>query len=150
MITEKLETLLKPSIDALGYELVAIEMTNTGGGEVLRIYIDQDTGITVDDCARVSRQVSAVLEVEDPVSGAYALEVSSPGLDRPLVKPADFKRFEGDQVKIRIYEPVLGRRNFTGKLVAAENEFVVVEVDNEQYELPYLNIDKARRVPEFS
>ena len=150
MITEKLETLLKPSIDALGYELVAIEMTNTGGGEVLRIYIDQDSGITVDDCARVSRQVSAVLEVEDPVSGAYALEVSSPGLDRPLVKPADFKRFEGDQVKIRIYEPVLGRRNFTGKLVAAENEFVVVEVDNEQYELPYLNIDKARRVPEFS
>lgn len=150
MITEKLEVLLKPSIDALGYELVAIEMVGTGGGEVLRIYIDQDSGITVDDCARVSRQVSAVLEVEDPVSGGYALEVSSPGLDRPLVKPADFKRFEGDQVKIRIYEPVLGRRNFTGKLVAAENEFVVVEVDNEQYELPYLNIDKARRVPEFS
>lgn len=150
MITERLEELLKPSINALGYELVTIELAGSGGGEVLRIYIDQTDGITVDDCARVSHQVSAVLEVEDPASAAYTLEVSSPGLDRPLVKPDDFKRYVGDKVRVRIYEPVLGRKNFTGKLVSAEKEFVVVEVDNEQYELPYQNIDKARCVPEFS
>jgi ribosome maturation factor RimP len=150
MITERLEDLLKPSINALGYELVTIELTGSGGGEILRIYIDQAAGITVDDCAKVSRQVSAVLEVEDPRAGAYTLEVSSPGLDRPLVKPDDFKRYVGEVIKVRIFEPVLGRKNFTGKLVSVVDEFVVVEVDNEQYELSFQNIDKARCVPDFS
>ena len=149
MITERLEDLLKPSITALGYEMVAIELIGSGGGEILRIYIDHPDGITVEDCARVSRQVSAVLEVEDPVSGAYTLEVSSPGLDRPLVKLEDFKQHVGELAKIRIHEPVLGRKNFTGKLISVDKELVVVEVDNEQYELPYSDIDKARLVPEF-
>lgn len=150
MITERLEDLLKPSINALGYELVTIELTGSGGGEILRIYIDQDDGITVNDCAKVSRQVSAVLEVEDPAASAYTLEVSSPGLDRPLVKPDDFQRYVGEKIRARVYEAVLGRKNFTGKLVSADDELVVIEVDNEQYELAYQNIDKARCVPDFS
>jgi len=146
MITQRIEELLKPSINALGYELVALELD----AKVLRIYIDQAAGITVDDCARVSRQVSAVLDVEDPVAGAYTLEVSSPGLDRPLVKVDDFKRHVGEKIRVRTHEAVLGRKNFTGELVSAENELIVVEVDNEQYELAYSNIAKARCVPEFS
>lgn len=149
MITERLEELLKPSINTLGYEMVAIELVGSSGGEILRIYIDQESGITVEDCARVSRQVSAILEVEDPASSALTLEVSSPGLDRPLVKPDDFERFVGERIRVRIYEAILGRKNFTGTLVSAEKEMIVVEVDNEQYELPYQNIDKARCVPEF-
>ena len=141
--------LLEPSITALGYELVAVELAGNGSDRVLRVYIDHADGITVDDCADVSRQVSAVLDVEDPISGTYILEVSSPGLDRPLVKIEDFERFKGSLVKLRTREAVLGRKNFTGLLSEAAGNNVVVEVDGEPYEIGFANIEKARLVPDL-
>jgi ribosome maturation factor RimP len=145
----RLEALLEPSITALGYELVLVELTGTGRNTVLRLYIDSPDGISVGDCARVSEQVSAVLDVEDPIRGEYTLEVSSPGLDRPLAKRADFERFKGETIKVRMRDAVLGRKNFTGRLLAVENDFVVVEVDKETFDLPFSGIERARLVPRF-
>lgn len=147
MESPELRGILQPGVAALGYELVAIELAGNGSDRILRVYIDHPDGITVEDCAKVSRQVSAVLDVEDPISGAYVLEVSSPGLDRPLVRAADFERFTGSLVKVRTREAVLGRKNFTGLLSEASGDNVVVEVDGEPYEIDLANIDQARLVP---
>src|SRR5690348_9661657 len=99
---ERLLGLLEPAVEALGFELVELEFHGQGGGSLLRLYIDKAAGVTVDDCEQVSRQVSAVLDVEDPLPGAYTLEVSSPGLDRPLRKQADYARFAGRQAKLEL------------------------------------------------
>lgn len=147
--TAALQELLEPSVIALGYDFVAAELTGDGSQTILRIYIDLPGGITVRDCEKVSRQVSAVLDVEDPISGEYTLEVSSPGVDRPLVKREDFERFTGEGVKIHTGEAVLGRRNFTGRLQGVEQDLILVEVDNEIYELKLENIERARLVPNF-
>lgn len=145
----RLEALLEPGISALGYELVLVELSGTGRGTILRLYIDSPDGISVGDCARVSEQVSAVLDVEDPIRGEYTLEVSSPGLDRPLAKRADFERFKGETVKVRMRDAVLGRKNFTGRLVSVEGDSVVVEMDKETFDLPFSGIERARLVPRF-
>ena len=113
------------------------------------MYIDGPAGVNVDDCARVSRQLSALLDVEDPLPGHYTLEVSSPGLDRPLVKPEDFKRFVGETIKVKMHEPVQGRKNFSGRLVDVAADHVVVEVDEEHYDLAFEGMDRARLVPRF-
>lgn len=144
-----LRTLIEPAVQALKYELVDVELSGGAGQAVLRIYIDSADGINVDDCAKVSRQVSALLDVEDPIPGHYTLEVSSPGLDRPLVTHADFVRFTGALIKAKVTQPILGRRNFTGRLVEVDGDRVVVEVDNESYDLTLSNIEKARLVPEL-
>ena len=142
---ETLLKLLEPAIEALGYELVELEFPP----HLLRIYIDREGGITVDDCEVVSRQVSAVLDVEDPIPGAYTLEVSSPGLDRPLRKEADFVRFAGERAKVELALPKDGRRRFTGILKGCEAGEVLIEVDGVEHRLPLVDIDKARLVPEF-
>ncbi len=147
--TSTLQELLEPGVIALGYDFVAVELTGDGSQTILRVYIELPGGITVDDCAKVSHQVSAILDVEDPISGEYTLEVSSPGLDRPLVKSEDYERFAGEEVKIHTSEAVLGRRNFTGRLQGVEKDLVLVEVDNEIYEIDLGNIDRARLVPKF-
>lgn len=144
-----LRSMLEPGIRALGYELVEVEFAAAGGQNVLRVYIDHPNGITVDDCATVSRQVSALLDVEDPIPEAYVLEVSSPGLDRPLVKREDFERYAGETVKVRMLEAVLGRKNFKGMLVGVEGEAVLVDVDQERYRLPIARIERARLVPRW-
>jgi ribosome maturation factor RimP len=144
-----LRVLLEPAIEAMGFELVDTEFSGSGRQAVLRIYIDNPKGVTVDDCAQVSRQVSAILDVEDPIPGQYMLEVSSPGLDRPLVKREDFRRFAGELVKIRMSVAVLGRRNFTGHLAGIEGDTVILEMDKESFDLPFGNIEKARLVPQF-
>jgi len=149
MHSPEISGLLEPSVTALGFELVSVELVGSGNDRILRVYIDHPDGITVDNCADVSRQVSAVLDVEDPVPGAYVLEVSSPGLDRPLVKQADFERFAGSLVKVRTREPVLGRKNFTGLLSEVAGDNVVVEVDGEPYEISLANIERARLVPDL-
>jgi len=145
-----LQKLLAPTVEALGYEFVGAELSGVGHGTVLRVYIDQPDGITLDDCEQVSRQLSAMLDVEDPIAGSYTLEVSSPGLDRPLLKLDDFQRFSGEEVKIKLVKPVLGRRNFTGRLLGTEGETILVEVDNETYDLALDNVAKARLVPKFN
>lgn len=143
-----IETLLTPGAQALGYEIVAVEMSG-GDTSIVRIYIDAEGGVNVEDCAKASRQFSAILDVEDPISNRYNLEVSSPGMDRPLAKPEHFKSVVGEQVKIKMATLINGRRRFTGELIEATDEFAVVEVDGEQSELPYSEMDKARLVPVY-
>lgn len=147
--TSTLQDLLEPGVTALGYDLVGVELTGDGSQTILRVYIELPGGISVEDCAKVSHQVSAILEVEDPIPGEYTLEVSSPGLDRPLFKRKDFERFAGEDVKIYTAEAVLGRRNFTGRLQGLDQDLVLVEVDNEIYEINLRNIERARLVPKF-
>ncbi len=144
----KIESLLLPGAQALGYEIVAVEMAG-GDSSIVRIYIDQPNGVTVDDCAKASRQFSAIMDVEDPISSRYTLEVSSPGMDRPLAKPAHFQDVIGQDVKIKMAVLVNGRRRFSGELIAANDEFAVVEVDGEQSELFYNDMDRARLVPVY-
>ena len=145
----KVQQLIEPVVEGLGYECVGIEFISQGKNSVLRIYIDTADGVVVEDCEKVSRQVSSVLDVEDPISGHYRLEVSSPGLDRPLFKEAHFTRFQGSVVKLKLAVPVLGRRNFTGTLVEKQGDLVIVEVDGEEFEIPFDDIDQARLVPQF-
>ena len=143
-----IEDLLVPGAETLGYELVAVELSG-GDTSIVRVYIDTPKGITVDDCTKASRQFSAILDVEDPISNKYTLEVSSPGMDRPLAKPVHFKAVVGQDVKIKMATLVNGRRRFTGELVEATDEFAVVEVDGEQSELPYSDMDRERLIPVY-
>jgi len=142
-----LQQLIQPAINALGYELLGIEYAPQGRGSLLRIYIDSPQGVGVDDCQRVSHQVSGVLDVEDPIQGRYTLEVSSPGLDRPLFSAQDFARFSGQSAKVRLTMPVNGQRNFTGVLQGVRDGQVLIEQDGVQVALPLNDIDKARLVP---
>jgi ribosome maturation factor RimP len=144
-----LRRLLEPGVKALGFELVDVELAGQGHRNTLRVYIDGPRGVTVDDCADVSRQLSAILDVEDPIPGSYALEVSSPGLDRPLVTAEDFRRFRGEEVKLKTTDAISGRRNFKGRLVEANDDGIVIEVDGQRFELAYGGIERARLVPRF-
>lgn len=148
-IQERLTELFEPVIASLGCELWGIEYMAQGRRALLRIYIDKEEGIGVEDCERVSRQVSSVLDVEDPIQSEYTLEVSSPGMDRPLFKLKHYQANIGERVAVRLRLPFEGRRKFTGLLKGIENEEVVLEVDNEEYILPYELIDKANIVPQF-
>jgi len=143
-----IEELLLPGAEALGLELVAVELSG-GDTSIVRIYIDTPNGVTVEDCAKASRQFSAILDVEDPISNKYTLEVSSPGMDRPLAKLQHFQAVVGQDVKIKMTTLVNGRRRFTGELIEATEEFAVVEVDGEQSELPYSDMDRARVIPVY-
>ena len=143
-----IDELLQPGAETLGYELVAVELSG-GDTSIVRVYIDSPNGVTVTDCSKASRQFSAILDVADPIANRYTLEVSSPGMDRPLAKPEHFKKVVGSDVKIKMTVLVDGRRRFTGKLVEANDEFAVVEVDGEQTELFYDEMDRARLVPVY-
>ena len=144
----ELAELLEPTVERLGYELADVEARLGGKGGLVRITIDKPDGIDLDDCEKVSLAVSALLDVEDPVPGNYNLEVSSPGLDRKLTKPAHFQRFAGETVKVQMRFPIEGRRRFRGTLVSSDDENIVVEVDGESHTLPMATIDTARLVPE--
>ncbi len=143
-----IENVLLSGAEALGYEIVAVELSG-GDSKIVRIYIDAEGGVNVEDCAKASRQFSAILDVEDPISNRYTLEVSSPGMDRPLAKPEHFQAVVGSDVKIKMMSLINGRRRFSGELVEANDEFAVVEVDGEQTELPYSEMDRARLVPVY-
>jgi ribosome maturation factor RimP len=147
VLRDELFRLLDPAVNSLGYELVELEFAPAGSGGVLRLYIDAAPGITLDDCERVSRQVGAVLESEDPIAGHYTLEVSSPGLDRILRTRAHFERFVGSRVKIQLGTPLDGRRRFTGTLLEVRDEGVVVDVDGRPTALGFAQIQRARLVP---
>ncbi|MCO3281620.1 ribosome maturation factor RimP, partial [Pseudomonas aeruginosa] len=140
---EQLQALLAPVVEALGYECWGVEFISQGRHSVLRVYIDRPEGILIDDCEAVSRQVSGILDVEDPISGEYTLEVSSPGMDRPLFTLEQFAKHAGEQVKIRLRSPYEGRRNYQGILRGVEEQDVVVLVDDHEYLLPIDSIDKA-------
>lgn len=145
----RLQDLIEPVVTALGYELVGVVYVPQGRHSLLRVYIDSAVGITLDDCERVSHQVSGVLDVEDPVTGQYQLEVSSPGLDRPLFSVEHFVRFTGRCAKLRLHTPLNGRRNFTGVLSGVRDGQVVIVDDGAEFALPFESIDKAQLVPEI-
>ncbi|WP_455366170.1 ribosome maturation factor RimP [Kaarinaea lacus] len=144
-----IQVLIEPAVAALGYELVGAEYLSQGRHSLLRIYIDSEDGITLDDCERVSHQVSGILDVEDVIHGHYSLEVSSPGLDRPLFTLNHFKRFIGKQAKIKLTTPIDGRKKFNGVILAVDDNRVVLEQDSEEIELPFNTIEKANLVPEI-
>ena len=140
--------MLEPVVERLGYELSDLEVRLGGRDAVVRLFIDQPGGVGLDDCEKVSRAVSALLDVEDPLPGHYALEVSSPGLDRKLTKIEHFQRFTGETVKVQMRFPVAGRRRFRGKLLSSDDENIVVDVDGVAHTLPVATIDSARLVPD--
>ena len=146
---DKLSDMLRPAAEALGYEFLGVEYIGQGKHTILRIYIDHENGINVDDCASVSHQVSGILEVEDPIASQYTLEVSSPGMDRPLFTMAHFSQFVGNEIQVRCHVGVDGRRKFKGKLLSASEEQLVIEVDNQTFELEFGDIDKANLVATF-
>ena len=146
---EQLQALLAPEVEALGYECWGLEYMSQGRHSLLRIYIDHANGVLVEDCEKVSRQVSGVLDVEDPISSEYTLEVSSPGMDRPLFTLEQFAKHAGELVKIKLRSPYEGRRNFQGPLRGVEEQDVVVLVDDHEYLLPIDLIDKANIIPRF-
>jgi ribosome maturation factor RimP len=138
--------LFEPVIDSMGYELVGVEFVGSEHNGILRVYIDKPGGVTIDDCAQVSHQLSALLDVEDPIGHRYSLEVSSPGIDRPLFKLDDYRRFVGLRARIKLATPLQGRRNFTGQLRGVEDDRVLIEVDKELHELPWPDIARAHLV----
>ncbi len=146
---DKLEELLRPGIEALGFELWGVEYQSHAKRSMLRIYIDAEAGISVDDCAKVSHQVSGVLDVEDPITGEYTLEVSSPGMDRPLYRLEQYAEYIGSDINIRLRIAFEGRRKFQGRLVAIEGDEVVIQLDGHEYLLPFEQIDRAQIVPSF-
>jgi ribosome maturation factor RimP len=150
---DALMRLLEPPIEAMGYELVDLEFARDGRGGTLRIFIDRpagdsQTGVTVEDCARVSHAVSEVLELQDPIKGHYTLEVSSPGSDRILRTRAHFERYVGERILAELKLPLDGRRRFIGVLKSLEGGTIVVDVDGEAHSLPLDRIQKARLRPQ--
>jgi ribosome maturation factor RimP len=143
----QLSELLEPTVEALGFELWGLEYLSQGRHTLLRLYIEGENGITVDDCAAVSEQVSGVLDVEDPITGEYTLEVSSPGMDRLLFKLDQYPAYVGETVELRLRRAFEGRRKFRGLLKGIEDEDVVVQVDDHEYLLPHDDIEKARVHP---
>lgn len=138
-----LEDLIAPALAVLGLELLSCQFVSESGRKTLRVLIDAPKGITVDDCGHASQQINAILGAETSLADAYDLEVSSPGLDRPLITLAHYQRFIGSQVKITLRQPLEGRRHFTGQLLAASGEGVQIEVDGKTEVLMLENIEKA-------
>jgi len=145
----QLTEMLEPSVAALGYELVGLEFIRAGEHSTLRIFIDKENGINVEDCAEVSRQVSAVMDVEDPITVAYNLEVSSPGLERPLFKAAHYEQFIGHEVSLVLKMAMGNRRKWKGDIVAVDGELVTLNVDGNEECFALSNISKANLVPKF-
>jgi ribosome maturation factor RimP len=154
----QIEILVLPILDDLGYELVDLQLQQDGKQLALRIFVDKPAGITLDDCVEVSREVSAILEVEDPIRSAYRLEVSSPGLDRPLKKAADFERFVGKKARLKsknLIDPDqrgTTRKTFVGTLLGFEDDNVRLELTDKQggvIAIPLADLDKANLEEEF-
>lgn len=144
-----LNELLQPVVESMGFDFWGLEYLSQGHRSILRIYIDHADGIGVDHCAQVSRQVGSVLDVEDPISHDYVLEVSSPGMDRPLFRLEHYQQSVGEVVELKLRMPFDGRRKFKGTLNGVEGEDIVLHVEDHEYLLPVELIDKAHIVPKF-
>ena len=144
LLRERLIALIEPVLARLGYELVELEYSSGRAHAVVRLYIDREGGVTLDDCTQVSRELSAVFDVEDPIPSAYTLEVSSPGFDRVLRTQAHFGRFVGSRVFVELKEPRAGRRRYTGTLLTVDESGIGLEVDREHVAVAYAEIGKAR------
>lgn len=138
--------LIEPTVTAFGLQLWGIEHIQQGKYSLLRIYIEREEGFTIEDCEQVSRQVSAILDVEEPISGEYTLEVSSPGLDRPLFTAQQFELFTGSEVSVRMRTPVDGRRKFKGLITGVNKNTIAIQVDGSGFDLEHGDIEKANIV----
>lgn len=147
-IEQRVLDLAEPLAATRGLEVVQVQYRREAGGFVLRLFLDRPGGVTIDDCGAFSREFSDLLDVEDPVPGRYALEVSSPGLDRPLARPKDFERFSGHAITLTAAAPVEGRRHFRGTLLGLADGAVRLRVDGREYTLALSNVTKANLVPE--
>ncbi len=148
----RLQEIIEPAVTALGYELVGCQMVQERNQNLLRVYVDGDKGVNLDACAQISRQIAAVLDVEDPIAGRYLLEVSSPGLNRPLFTMEHYQRFVGERIKLRLRLPSAeGQRNYVGTLTAVEGELVKLQPDDRQEPLllKLSDIEKANIVAKF-
>ena len=151
MRDEQINALLAPVVRDLGLELVGIEFSPGHGGSLLRVYVDvAGRPVTIDDCERASREISALLDVNDPVAGRYTLEVSSPGLDRPLFTPDQFARFVGQAVKVNVNLPLDGRRRFHGTIREVDGDRITIEQDGEPVTIVHANVAKARLAPDYA
>lgn len=148
MHDQRLADLLGPTIEALGYELVCIELVRAKSA-IVRIFIDKDGGVDLSDCEKVSTQVSGVMDVEDPISGNYSLEVSSPGLDRPLVTEEHFEKYIGKPAKVQLEKAIGGMRKFSGEITSVKDGVVTFAIDDKVVEVMLEQIARARLVPQF-
>ncbi|BBF10822.1 TPA: ribosome maturation factor RimP [Haemophilus influenzae] len=148
-LEQNLQEMLQDAVEDLGCELWGIECQRVGRFMTVRLFIDKDGGVTVDDCADVSRQVSAILDVEDPIADKYNLEVSSPGLDRPLFTLPQFERYIGQDIAVHLRIPVMERRKWQGKLERIEKDMITLIVDDQEQILVFGNIQKANIVAKF-
>ena len=148
-LEQNLQEMLQGAVEDLGCELWGIECQRAGRFMTVRLFVDKEGGVTVDDCADVSRQVSAILDVEDPIADKYNLEVSSPGLDRPLFTLPQFERYIGQDIAVNLRIPVMERRKWQGKLERIENDMVILIVDGQEQVLVFGNIQKANVVAKF-
>lgn len=146
-LVEKIEDAITPSVTSMGFELVQVKFMDGKKSQTLQIMAERPDGsMTLDDCAMISRQVSAVLDVEDVIPTAYRLEVSSPGIDRPLVKLTDYPKYIGHTVKIETVLPIEGRKRFTGSIKAVQAENIIITVDGKDVTLPFADIQTAKLV----
>ncbi len=143
MMQDELVQLLSPTVTTMGYELWGCEYLSQGKHSLLRIYIDKPDGIGIEDCQEVSHQISALLDVEDPIPGNYSLEISSPGIPRPLFYGWQYQRYIGQLVQLKTFKPVIGKRKISGAIVSATENAVVLDINNEHHELLFSNIVKA-------
>lgn len=151
-IPDRIRALATPALAATGVELVDVEWIREGGRWVVRVYIDKEGGVTLEHCSDVSRQLEVLLDLEDPIEHEYALEVSSPGIERPLRLPAHFERFTGRQAVIKSYGPLFDppRKNFTGKLLGiSKDEVVAIDCDGKRFDIPLDRIAKAHLAFDF-
>ena len=146
---QQLELLLAPTVAAMGLGIWGIEYLGQGKRSVLRLYIDRDEGITIEDCERVSKQVSELLDVDGVLTSSYTLEVSSPGMDRLLFKPEQYAESIGETIDVRLNYPFEGRRRVVGTLTSLTNDEVVVQMEEVEYPIPLSNVQRARIVPRF-
>lgn len=140
---------VQPIAGELGLELVDVEFVKEGGHWFLRVYIDKETGVDLEDCQTVSRRLDDILEAEDPIPNSYSLEVSSPGLERPLKKDADFARFQGQRVRAATFAPIDGQKEFVGKLQGLENDVINLDQDGHIIALPREKVSKIHLFPLF-
>ncbi|MEM1244140.1 MAG: ribosome maturation factor RimP [Pseudomonadota bacterium] len=142
-VNKQLDDRLQQAVAAAGYEYVGSEIVNYDNNSLIRIYIDAPNGVTITDCEIVTKQVSYLLDVDEPFAGSYRLEVSSPGLARPLFKLEQYQRFIGQVVKLKLRHLVDGKRNYKGKLIAVNGTNIVIEIEQKHYTLEYTDVDKA-------
>lgn len=144
--SDGLAALFEPVVEGLGFSLWGVEYRQSQHHALVKIFIDHEEGITVDNCSDVSHQISGILDVEDPITVAYTLEVSSPGVERPLMKQEHFKMYVGQEIKVRLSWAVNDRKNFLGKLTAVSDEEITMNVDGELYELPLNAVKRANLI----